>query len=56
MYKLTRDELKEMVGANVGTRLFSQLQRDRARVMFASYVNKKPHPFLKCYLTWFGAV
>ena len=32
VYKLSRDEVKEMVGANIGIRLFSQLQRDRARV------------------------
>ena len=32
MYKLSRDELKEMVGANVGIRLFGQLQKDKARV------------------------
>ena len=32
VYKLSRDELKEMVGSNIGIRLFSQLQRDRSRV------------------------
>ena len=37
VYKLSRDDLKEMVGANIGIRLFSQLQRDRARVRILVY-------------------
>ena len=32
MYKLNRDELKEMFGAGNGIRLYSQLQKDKARV------------------------
>ena len=42
MYKQSRDQLKEMFGANSGIRLFSQLQKDKQRVSL-SYICNSGH-------------